>query len=91
MKTYALAKAPSRLSWVAAGLDGREYLLDRFTVADAYLSAILNWSTVAPFDLKPWPVIGSYVKRMQARPAVARAMSEEKKLYAVELARHAVQ
>ena len=91
VKTYALAKAPSRLSWVSAGLDQREYLLDRFTVADAYLSAILNWSTVAPVDLRPWPVIGSYLKRMQARPAVARAMSEEKKLYAVELARHAVQ
>lgn len=86
---YALAKAPSRLAWLAKRLGAGDYLLDRFSVADAYLVTILNWSSVAPVDLKPYPEIGAYLRRMDARPAVARAMLDEKKLYARELERHA--
>lgn len=87
---YALAKAPSRLAWLAKRLEAGGYLLDRFSVADAYLVTILNWSSAAPVDLKPYPAIGAYLKRMYARPAVARAIMEEKKLYARELERHAL-
>jgi glutathione S-transferase len=82
VKAYALAKAQSRLSWVARGLERRDYLLDRFSVADAYLVTVLNWSTVTPVPLDPWPAIGTYLKRVHARSAVARAMGEEQKLYA---------
>jgi len=88
-KAYALTKAQSRLAWVSGALDGREYLLDRFSVADAYLLTVLNWSTVTPVDLAPWPAIGAYLKRCHSRPAVARAFAEEKKLYAEELKRRA--
>ena len=86
---YALAKAPSRLAWLAKRLEASDYLLDRFSVADAYLVTILNWSSAAPVDLKPYAAIGDYLKRMYARPAVARAIMDEKKLYARELERHA--
>jgi glutathione S-transferase len=86
---YALAKAPSRLAWLAKRLEAGEYVLDRFSVADAYLVTILNWSSAAPVDLKPYAAIGAYLKRMYARPAVARAIMDEKKLYARELERHA--
>ena len=88
-KAYALTKAQSRLAWVSGALDGREYLLDRFSVADAYLLTVLNWSTVTPVDLAPWPAIGAYLKRCHSRRAVARAFAEEKKLYAEELKRRA--
>ena len=88
-KAYALTKAQSRLAWVSGALDGREYLLDRFSVADAYLLTVLNWSTVTPVNLAPWPAIGAYLKRCHSRPAVARAFAEEKKLYAEELKRRA--
>lgn len=86
---YALAKAPSRLAWLARRLSASDYLLERFSVADAYLLTILNWSSAAPVDLGPYPAIGAYLKRMYARPAVARAIQEEKRLYAQELERHA--
>lgn len=89
VKTYALAKAPPRLDWVANHLDRREFLLDRFGVADAYLVTVLNWSTVTPVDLTRWPSIGAYLERCHARPAVARAFAEEKKLYADDLKRRA--
>ena len=87
VKAYALEKAESRLGWVAAHLEGREYLLDRFSVADAYLVTVLNWSIVTPIQLQSWPALVAYVKRVQARPQVARALAEEKGLYARELAR----
>lgn len=89
-KEYALSKADSRLGWVASQLEGREVLLDRFSVADAYLVTVLTWSAVTPIQLQRWPALVAYVKRMQARPNVARAMTEEKGLYVKELARHAV-
>jgi glutathione S-transferase len=88
-KAYALSKAPSRLSWVAAKLEGREHALSAFSVADAYLFAVLNWSTVTPVALAPWPSITTYQARLRDRPSVARAFAEERALYAQELARHA--
>ena len=86
---HAMEKAPSRLGWLAKRLGESDHLLDRFSVADAYLVSVLNWSVVTPVDLAPYPAIGAYLKRMHARPAVARAITEEKKLYARELERHA--
>jgi glutathione S-transferase len=90
VKAYALAKAESRLSWVAQNLEGRDYLLGEFSVADAYLFAVLNWSSVTPIDLSPWPVIKAYQARLIQRPNVARAFAEERELYSRELARHRV-
>jgi glutathione S-transferase len=88
-KSYALGKADARLSWLAAHLEGREYLLASFSVADAYLFTVLNWSTVVPVDLGRWPALTAYMARLKERPAVARALAEERQLYAQEQARHA--
>ncbi|WP_438022169.1 glutathione S-transferase N-terminal domain-containing protein [Sorangium sp. So ce233] len=88
-KAYALAKAESRLGWVAGRLAGREFLLDRFSVADAYLFTVLNWSSVTPVDLKTWPALAAYHARLQQRPAVARAFAEERARYVREIERHA--
>jgi glutathione S-transferase len=44
VKAYTLEKYLSRLEYLDNALKGREYLLDRFTVADAYLTTVLNWS-----------------------------------------------
>jgi glutathione S-transferase len=87
-KTYALSKADSRLGWVAAELGDREFLLERFSVADAYLYAVLNWSAVTPVDLGRWPAIRAYHARLFERPSIARAFSEEQELYVRELARN---
>ena len=89
VKAYALVKADTRLGWVAERLAEREFLLDRFSVADAYLFTILNWSSVTPVDLKKWPALPAYHARLQERPAVARAFAEERERYLRELGRHA--
>jgi glutathione S-transferase len=88
-KTYALAKAESRLRWVARELEGKEYLLGDFSVADAYLFTVLNWSVVTPVDLSPWTAITKFQERMRLRPHVLRAFAEEFDLYTAELQRHA--
>lgn len=80
-KAYALSKAALPLSWLARQLNEREFLLDRFSVADAYLFTVLNWSRVTPVPLDAYPALVSYQARVGARPAVARAFSEEFALY----------
>jgi glutathione S-transferase len=87
-KPHTLAKSRSRLDFLNDYLTGREFLLDRFSVADAYLCTVLNWTKPTQIDLGPWPAIKEYHRRIAARPGVARAISEEYALYEAELARH---
>lgn len=87
-KSHALSLVDSRLSWVAQHLRNREFLLDRFTVADAYLFTILNWTMATPVELTPWPALIEYQARLRRRPSVERALNEELSLYRVQQARH---
>lgn len=80
-KAYALKKSSAPLEVLERHLRGREFLLDRFSVADAYLVTVLSWSVVTPIDLKQWPAVAEYASRLQARPSVARALSEERPMY----------
>jgi glutathione S-transferase len=87
-KARTLQKAESRLAYLNTYLEGREFLLDRFSVADAYLFTVLNWNIATPIDLKKWPAVEAYYARLKQRPSIARALSEEHALYAAELQRH---
>jgi glutathione S-transferase len=83
-----LAKGESRLAYLNDYLTGREFLLDHFTVADAYLYTVLNWSMATPVKFDRFPAIQSYFKRMRERPSIAKALGEELALYKAEVARH---
>jgi glutathione S-transferase len=88
-KAYALEVGRSRLDYLDNHLKGREFLLDRFSVADAYLTTVLNWTMVIPqLDLNQWPAIKAYHARMRERPSVVRAVTEEFELFKAEQARH---
>jgi glutathione S-transferase len=87
-KDYALAKGQSRLDYLDKHLTGREFLLESFSVADAYLYTVLNWSVVTPVELAKWPALTAYMSRLSERPSIAKAFAEERELYAQELARH---
>ena len=87
-RQHTLKRYESRLKYLNDHLGGREYLLDRFTVADAYLYTVLNWTTPTRVDLAPWPAIKSCYEHLQTRPSIARAFLEEMELYKQELARH---
>ncbi len=87
-KEYALSKGESRLAYLNDYLSGRDFLLDRFSVADTYLFAVLNWSMATPVDLERWLALNDYYTRLRRRPSIARAFDEELALYKAELARH---
>ena len=88
-KHYATGKVAQRFAYLNAHLQGREFLLDRFTVADAYLAVVLNWARFAGVDLAQWPAVQDYFQRLGKRPSVARAFAEEFALYQEEKARRA--
>lgn len=81
VKRHACALAPLRLSYVDRHLDGREHLLDRFSVADAYLFTVLGWMIATPLSLDDYPALRAYHRRLSRRPSVARAVAEERPLY----------
>ena len=58
-------------------LAGREFLMDGFTIADAYLVTALGWCEPVGLDLGRWPALADYRQRLRARPSVARALAEE--------------
>lgn len=82
-----LQAGAKRLAVLQAHLERREFLLDAWSVADAYLATVLNWHVITGVDLARWPVVKAYFERMCARPATAKAMAEERALYAEELRR----
>jgi glutathione S-transferase len=88
VKARALDKGGSRLAYLDNYLKGREFLLDQFSVADAYLFTVLNWRIATPVDLKRWPAVEAYYQRLKQRPSIARALAEEHALYAEEVKRH---
>lgn len=69
--------AGRRLAYVAQELEGRDYLMDGFTVADAYLYTILNWTRLVKVDLSDKPGLLAYMKRVGARPAVQETLAAE--------------
>ncbi len=89
VKEYSRARIPSRFAILQDRFSAHEFALDRFSIVDAYLTTILNWSGASGIDLQEWPAINSYLQRMMQRPSVARALNEELALYKEELRRQA--
>ncbi len=48
-----------------------------FTIADAYLFTILNWTNFHQIDLSPYPNVKAFMARVAARPKVKEAMQAE--------------
>ena len=88
-KAFARQKLPLRFNRLNGHLQDRSFLLEGFTVADAYLFTVLNWSPYAGIDLSAWPAVSTYFQRLSQRPSIARAISEESELFAQEQRRRA--
>jgi glutathione S-transferase len=77
-KAAARETLTNRIGIVAAQLQHSSYLTgEQFSVADAYLFTVLNWTRHVKFDLSPWPAVQAYVQRVASRPAVQAAMVAE--------------
>lgn len=89
VKAYARDKIALRMRILQTHLRDREYVLDSFSIADAYLTTILNWANASKIDLQQWPEVHAYYQRMLQRPSIARAAGEEFALYKEEQRRKA--
>ena len=78
MKEAAVTNLGKKFDWLAGFLGKKPFLLgNTFTVADAYLFTVLNWSAHVKIDLGKWPVLVDYKARVAQRPKVAEAMKAE--------------
>lgn len=78
MKTVQLGVIERRLNALEKMMTGRQYLMgDAFSVADAYLFTVINWSRIHKIDLAQWPNIQAFMARVAARPKVQAAMQAE--------------
>ncbi|CAG4891659.1 glutathione binding-like protein [Paraburkholderia saeva] len=84
---YSRRRVPLRLGVLDTHFAANAFLVDRFTVADAYLATVLNWAQYSGLSLAEWPAVDAYFRRMAQRPAVAKAFAEEMALYLEEQAR----
>jgi len=78
-KAEAQENVEKKLDYMTTLLnEGQEYLVDnKFSVADAYMFVVLNWSNFVGIDLNKWPSVAAYVARIAARSAVKKAMQAE--------------
>ncbi|MEI2265841.1 glutathione transferase GstA [Erwinia sp. CGal63] len=73
-----VAQLTRRLEWLAEALGEKTTLNGKhFTIADAYLITVLNWSRFVDFDLGKWPAIQRYMTNLAQRPAVQAALKAE--------------
>jgi glutathione S-transferase len=78
VKSYALANLEKKLDWTNQQLIGRKYLTgDSFTIADAYLFTVINWTYFLNIDLGKWPALKEFHERVAARPKVQEALDAE--------------
>ena len=76
--TFAREGLAKKFDFLARNLEGKQFLFgDRFSVADAYLFTVLNWTNYLKMDLSGWSPIKSYLDRIGSRPAVREAMRAE--------------
>ena len=77
-KKIAKENLAGRFAWLDKQLAGKDYLMGKqFTVADAYLFTVLNWTKPTQIDLSQWPNLAAYHARVAARPKVQEAMKAE--------------
>lgn len=77
-RAAARARAPRPFGVLDGHLaEGRPFLIKTFSVADAYLLAVLNWCEHAGVPICDWPNVATWRASMRERPSVAQAMAEE--------------
>ncbi|MDR2710552.1 MAG: glutathione transferase GstA [Burkholderiales bacterium] len=76
-KDAAWERLTTRIAHANEALNGKEYLMENFSVADAYLFTCLRWTGFFKKPLTAYPHLLAWMERVAARPAVKQAMQEE--------------
>jgi glutathione S-transferase len=78
LKETAVTNLGKKFDWLSGFLGKKPFLLgNTFTVADAYLFTVLNWTGHVKIDLGKWPILVDYKSRVAKRPKVIEAMKAE--------------
>jgi glutathione S-transferase len=78
VKARQRGKIADRFRYISDDLVDKAYLMgETFTVADAYLFAMLRWCERYELDLEIWPNLDDYYLRVSQRPAVEQALAAE--------------
>jgi glutathione S-transferase len=78
MKEAAVTNLSKKFDWLSGVLAKKPHLMgNTFTVADAYLFTLLNWTGYVKIDLSKWPVLVEFKSRIAHRPKVQEAMKAE--------------
>jgi glutathione S-transferase len=78
LKQAARELLAKKFDYVQEQLGDGPYLLgERFTLPDAYLFVILNWTRIHEIDLARWPGLTAYQQRVGQRPRVAETLGAE--------------
>jgi len=77
-KKKSIKNIETKLDFINAQLSDKDYLLgDKFSIADAYLFVITNWTGLTGIDLEKWPNIISFSQRVAKRKSVQESMRAE--------------
>ncbi|MDA8390746.1 MAG: glutathione transferase GstA [Gammaproteobacteria bacterium] len=72
-----MALLKRRFDYLVSHIKGPFIGGNEFSVADAYLFTVLNWTRFLKFDMGAWPALTAYMERVQSRPAVKKTLAEE--------------
>lgn len=78
IREATIATLGKKFDWLTGFLGKKQFLMgDTFSVADAYLFTVLNWTNFVKVDLSKWPTLAAFQARIAARPKVQEAMKAE--------------
>lgn len=78
VRERAIKTLGARFTVLADVLGKQPFLTgEDFTIADAYLFVILNWTKLHRIDISPWPALSEFQARVAQRPAVRQTLADE--------------
>jgi glutathione S-transferase len=72
-----LDRLGKRFDYLDRALGANPHVMGEFSIADAYLFTVLNWTGRLEVDISKWPNIQAFKARIAERPAVKKAMKAE--------------
>ena len=79
VKAAALTELEKKFEYLSTELKGKTFLMgNQFTVCDAYLFTVLNWTHFLKVDLTKWPVLLGFMESVKNRPGTMAALKAEK-------------
>jgi glutathione S-transferase len=78
VKAATKERLASRFAYLDEKLAAQPFLTgSTFTIADAYLFTVVNWTNFHGIDLSPFPNMQAFQGRIASRPAVQQALEAE--------------